>query len=177
MSEHYLRKLDADMGEAEWEMFRAIPAEEIGWENPAHHMNYDEWRKWFDKYINGEWTEKRHAEHRNQTFTQISYIMYLEDYPIGLFKLKPRKIDRVSDDWAEIAYVIRPVCRGKNLGTKIIELGIAEAKKIGMSELEANVNRHNVPSWRAVEKCGFRLVGETEWGSRKYELKLKGDER
>ena len=178
MSEkHYLRKLDADMGRAEYDMYRAIPAEEIGWENPAHHMTFAKWREYLQDLIGDEFREKVHPEHENLTYSETSYIMYLEDYPIGLIKLKPRKNGGELDGWAEVSYVIRPVCRGTGLATTMLNLLKVEAQKRGVATLAAFANRHNVASWRTLEKCNFQLVRETEWGSKYYELVLIEEEK
>lgn len=154
MAEHYLRKLDDKMSHAEYKMYRAIPAEEIGWENPAHHMIYDEWYDFLQKKI---------AEEFDEIIPRITYIMYLEEYPIGIISLGLK----MTKD-GNISYCIRPICRGKDLGEKMLGLAIQEAKKLGVATLCGNADKHNITSWKTMEKCGFEFVGETDWGSRQY---------
>ena len=158
MSEHYLRKLDENMGHEEYNMYRAIPAEEIGWENPAHHMTYDEWREYLKTRIGYEFSEET---------PRITYIMYLKNYPIGIVSLRLK----VTDD-GNVSYCIRPVCRGKGLGKKMLELVIEEAKKLGINILVGNANKHNVPSWKTMEKCGFEFMNDNDWGSKQYKLSI-----
>jgi predicted acetyltransferase len=158
MSEHYLRKLDEKMGHEEYDMYRAIPAEEIGWENPAHHMFYDEWRGYLETRISYEFDGEA---------PRITYIMYLEDYPIGIVSLGLK----VTED-GNVSYCIRPVCRGKDLGKKILELAIEEAKKLGIKTLIGNANKHNISSWKTMEKCGFEFLNDTDWGSKQYKLSI-----
>jgi len=159
MSEHYLRKLDENMGKTEWKMYRAIPAEEIGWENLAHHMNYYEWREYLTHQINKEFKEK----------PKITYIMYLEDYPIGIAKLK---LNPKNKNLCEVAYCIRPICRSKGLGKVILELLKQETKKQGFSKLVGFANKNNIVSCKTMESCGFKLIELSEWGSNKYEINL-----
>ena len=154
MSKHYLRKLDDKMGKAEYDMYRAIPAEEIGMENPCHFMSYNEWRKW----LNGEISQKEY----------ITYIMYLEDYQIGHITIA----FNIKTDGGNLSYVIRPVCRGKGLSEVMLKLAIQEAKQLGIKKLVGFANKRNVASWQTMEKSGFTFIKETEWLSKQYELKL-----
>jgi peptide deformylase len=150
MSKHYLRRLDAKMGRPEYNMNRAIPAKEIGMENPCHHMSYDAWRKW----LAGEIAQDEYA----------TFIMYLDDYPIGHITV----VFDEKTDGGNLSYVIRPVCRGKGLAAVMLDLVIPEAKKLGVKELTGFANKTNHASRRTMEKCGFVFVRETEWGSRYY---------
>lgn len=159
MTDHYLRKLDERMGHDEYDMFRAIPAEEIGWENPAHHMTYDEWREYLQKSI---------AQEHESENPKITFVMYLGDYPIGISYLR---LKRTED--GDVAYCVRPICRGKGLGEVMLSLTIEEAKKRDFQDLQAFANKYNVASWKTLEKCGFCFIDETEWGSKKYEFKLR----
>jgi predicted acetyltransferase len=154
MSKHYLHKLDDKMGKAEYEMYRAIPAEEIGIGNPCHHMSYDEWRKW----LSGEISQNEY----------ITFIMYLRDFPIGHITVA---FD-IKTDGGNLSYVVRPLCRGKGLGEVMLKLAIQEAKQLGIRKLVGFANRHNIASWQTMEKSGLTFVKETEWSSRQYELTL-----
>jgi predicted acetyltransferase len=159
MSEHYLRKVDDDMGKAEWKMYRAIPAEEIGWENAAHHMDYEQWREYLKRQIAKEFRDQ----------PKLTYIMYLEQYPIGVAKLK---YDSDNESSREVAYCIRPICRSKGLGKVMLELLKKEAKELGITELAGYANKHNVASCKTMESCGFEFVELSEWGSNKYKISL-----
>ena len=159
MSKHYLRKLDDKMGKAEYEMERAYPAEEPGIEIPAHHMTYDEWREFLKMRIDREFDKK------NQ---RAGYFLYLEDYPIGIINLS----DKIDEDNGNIGYSIRPICRGKGLAVVMLNLLKDEAKKRGISKLVGHANEYNVASWKTMEKCGFKYIGDTDWGSKRYEFKI-----
>jgi RimJ/RimL family protein N-acetyltransferase len=154
MIKHYLRKLDNKMGQVEYKMYRAFPAEEIGMEHICHHMSYDEWRKW----LAGEVAQKEY----------VTYLMYLRDYPIGTITVA---FDEAADS-GNVSYSIRPVCRGKGLGVIMLNLAIHEAKDLGIKKLTGFANKFNSASWRTMEKCGFIFMEETEWASKKYELSL-----
>lgn len=160
MSEnHYLRKLDERMGKEEWNMYRSIPAEEVGMENPQHWMSYDEWREWLKSEIAREFSKDPY----------ITYIMYLEDYPIG-------RISMGFDEKTEhgnLSYVVRPVCRGAGLGVTMLRLLIEEAKKHKLHKLVGFANKRNTASWKTMEKCNFTLIGKDEHGwSKEYHLEV-----
>jgi RimJ/RimL family protein N-acetyltransferase len=153
--------MDKEMGKAEYEMYRAIPAEEIGIESPAHHMSFDEWKKLRDLYINSEFDKEK---------PYIVFIMYLEKYPIGWISLS--LYDLIDDEDDNVSYCVRPVCRGKGLSAVMLNLLKDEAKKRGIGKLVGFANKHNVASWKAMEESGFSFVRETAWASKQYELKL-----
>jgi predicted acetyltransferase len=172
MSEgHYLKKLSLDMGQAEYEMYRAIPAEEIGWENPAHHMTYDEWRQYLQDNISRETIYKVDNNDVTISFVQVSFIMYLDDYPIGLGMIRLRYREGKADGYARVPYVIRPVCRGSGLGITILELLEQEAAKYNVSVLAGSVNKHNIASQKTLEHRGFVFI-KAVGSSRYYEKKL-----
>jgi len=164
MSEkHYLRKMNEQMGRAEYDMYRAIPAEEIGMENPCHWMSYDEWREWLKTEIAREFDEGEES--------CITYIMYLGDYPIGRIRMGLNE----ETENGNISYVIRPVCRGTGLGITMLRLAIEEAKKYSIRRLVGFTNKHNVASQKTMEECGFEFVGEDGHGwSREYHLMVNG---
>lgn len=149
-----MRKLDDKMGEAEYKMYRAIPAEEIGMENPCHHMSYDEWRKWLEGEISQE--------------EYVTYVMYLKDFPIGHITVA----FNIKTDGGNLSYAIRPISRAMGLGVVMLKLVIGEAKLLGIKRLVGSARKTNVASWRMMEECGFTFLKETEWSSKEYELKL-----
>jgi len=152
---HYLRQLDDQMGRAEYDMYRAIPAEEVGMENPQHHMTYDEWRDW----LAGEIAQNKY----------VTYIMYLRDYPIGHITIA---FDEDIED-GNLSQVVRPVCRGSGLGKIMLKLAIEEARKLGVKKLVGYAREFNVASWKMMEACGFTFIEETYYGSKHYELDLE----
>jgi Predicted acetyltransferase len=156
MSKHYLQKINLDMGKDEYNMYRAIPAEEIGYENPAHHMNYNEWREYLKENIKQE---------NSIDNPRITYIMYLEKYPIGIASLRPKDASN-----GNISYCIRPVCRGSGLGTKILDLLIHEAQKLNMTSLLGQCNKNNLVSQKTMIKNGMVLYKQDDF-SKFYRLK------
>ncbi len=157
MTKHYLRKLDDNMADTEYKMYRAIPAEEIGVENICHHMTYEEWRDW----LAGEIAQDEY----------VTFIMYKDDYPVGevTVALDP------ETDGGNLSYVIRPVCRGQGLSSVMLDLAIAEAKNLGVEKLVGFANKVNSASAKTMEKCGFSLMKETEH-EKYYEFDLRREE-
>jgi predicted acetyltransferase len=150
-------------------MYRAIPAEEIGWENPAHHMQYNEWRKYLHRRINCEFKFDRRDRSEVNLY---SYIMYLDKYPIGLIHMSVYHKNQKLTGLADIGYVIRPVCRGTGLGITILSLLIGEAKGSGVTKLRGHANKYNPASCKTMESCGFKFIRNTEQGSKEYVLEL-----
>lgn len=171
MSEgHYLRKIDEQMGQKEYEMYRAIPAEELGWENPAHHFSYEQWREFLYERIKKEFDKEDPC---------VTHIMYLGDYPIGIINLylnSQSAIGKNERSGSNVSYIIRPICRGTGLGRTMLELAIDEARKLGIKKLTSAANRHNAASWKTMEDCGFTFIKELDYGSKYYELNLEETE-
>lgn len=157
-----MRELDELMGKSEWKMYQAIPVEEIGWVNAAHHLSYAKWREYL----------KRQIAKTNSQSPKITYIMYLKDYPIGVAKLKfcPGE----SDNVCEVAYCVRPVCRGSGLSKVMLELLKKEASKRGHKKLIGRAHVRNVASRKTMESCGFNLVERENLSPNKcaYEITL-----
>ena len=153
--DHFLRKLDSQMGKAEYDMYRAIPAEELGVENPQHHMTYNEWRAWLEKEI---------AQTEYST-----YIMYSGEYPIGHVTISTNE----DIEGGNLSYVIRPVCRGAGLAKIMLKLAIDEARKLGIGKLVGFVSKYNVASQSVMEDCDFTPAKDTERGLKCYEFRLE----
>lgn len=75
-----------------------------------------------------------------------------------------------------IYYEIFPEYQGKGYGNKILELGLEEAKKIGLHEVYITCMEDNIPSKKIIENNGGEFVKELLIPSRgKKMLKYKID--
>ncbi|MDQ3007463.1 MAG: GNAT family N-acetyltransferase [Chloroflexota bacterium] len=84
-----------------------------------------------------------------------------------------------SGEW-EVGYWIGKEFWGKGIATQALSLFLNLVKT---RPLYAHVARHNIASWRVLEKCGFKLTGEDKYfnpGGEEVEefiLKLGGQEK
>jgi UDP-2,4-diacetamido-2,4,6-trideoxy-beta-L-altropyranose hydrolase len=88
-------------------------------------------------------------------------ILKVDQIPVGQVRC-----DWVDADTAEIDFSIDAKFRGLGLGTRLIQLSLAEAAQhLGVQTLRAMVKETNEPSCRVFESAGFeRMGGETVEG-------------
>lgn len=61
---------------------------------------------------------------------------------------------------SHIYYEIEPAFRGKGYGKKLLELGLREAKKIGLKEIAITCMEDNLASKKVIESNGGVMVDE-----------------
>ena len=61
---------------------------------------------------------------------------------------------------AEIGYSLSPAFQGRGLATEALRCGLAYAlDELGLLRIEADIDSRNKPSWRLLERVGFRREG------------------
>lgn len=76
------------------------------------------------------------------------------------------------DGTAEISIYLHPDCRGKGIGSLLIERAIRECPRLGLTNLVGFVFGHNEPSLALLRKFGFE-----QWGLLPKVARLDGVER
>ena len=59
-----------------------------------------------------------------------------------------------------IGYSVRPSERGKGYATRMLEMALAEARRLGLKRVLITCDRKNVASARVIRKNGGRLENE-----------------
>jgi predicted acetyltransferase len=91
------------------------------------------------------------------------YELYDRDTHIGMLQIrhKPGRREVVPPHMAtNIYYEIDKNYRQKGYGTKLLELGLVEAKRIGLHELFLGCMEDNVASKKIIERNGGIFVAE-----------------
>jgi len=73
---------------------------------------------------------------------------------IGHTNLRHKLNDYLKKEGGNIGYYIRPSERSKGYGTKILELVLVEAKKIGLKKALVTCDQSNIASQKVIEKNG-----------------------
>ena len=89
-----LKELNLNMGKDEWEMYQDIPNGEFGQTNDCFGLPYEE----FKNYLKREIARKQNEVTYDDT-PAITYIMYVNNYPVGLICLRT-KIDENWRKWS-----------------------------------------------------------------------------
>ena len=101
----------------------------------------------------------------------ISYIMYVDKRPIGLLCLRT-EIDENWKKWSgNFYYRVRVSDRKKGYGTKMLELGLKEFRKLSFKEIYGQSSAGNTASAKVIENNGGILLEEDE-GTRYYKITL-----
>jgi len=88
--------------------------------------------------------------------------MYVDDYPVGYLGIRT-ELDNNWLKWSgNVYYVIRPSERKKGYGTKILNLAIEEAKKLGFKEIYLQSSEGNIGSAKVIEKNGGILLKDED---------------
>lgn len=77
---------------------------------------------------------------------------------IGHTNIRHSLNDFLKQIGGHIGYYIRPSARGKGYGTKILELALIEAKKIGIKKALVSCNEDNLASRKVIEKNNGKLL-------------------
>ena len=78
-------------------------------------------------------------------------LVRIDDEPVAFVAWQKSAADSMK---LEKLYVA-PAHHGKGVGRALIEHVVDAARRAGCREVRLNVNRHNGPSIRAYERCGF----------------------
>lgn len=82
-------------------------------------------------------------------------------YEIGQFYPTYQPPESVHLDHGYIAeLVVSKSYVGKGIGTRLLGYAIAELQKMGVREVYAMRHADNVPSGRAMQKCGMTIINE-----------------
>jgi predicted acetyltransferase len=106
-----------------------------------------------------------HLKHiqTNDPLPTSQYELYDGDTHIGMLQIrhKPGRREAVPSHMAtNIYYEIDKEYRRKGYGTKLLELGLVEAKRIGLHELFVWCMEDNVASKKIIERNGGVFVAE-----------------
>ncbi|SPU04686.1 putative phosphinothricin acetyltransferase [Bacillus tequilensis] len=81
---------------------------------------------------------------------------------------------------AEVSIYIDEACRGKGVGSYLLQEALRIAPELGIRSLMAFIFGHNKPSLKLFEKHGFsewgRFPGIAEMDGKRYDLKILGRE-
>ena len=73
---------------------------------------------------------------------------------VGCSRLRHRLTQFLAERGGHIGYDVRPSERRRGYGTRLLQLTLAEARRIGLTRLLITADEGNVPSWRIIEKNG-----------------------
>jgi len=151
----YLKKLSIDIGDLEYMMYQEIPQSENGAINNLKGATLIDYYILIKKRISEEFAE---LDERNTP--RITYIMYVNDYPVGEIMIRPVLNDYWETFSGNIGYKIRPSERNKGYGNIILKLALEECKKLKMHEVYLQCLKNNIYSSNVILKNNGKLINE-----------------
>lgn len=139
-SQAELRKLSSQDGQEIYDMLQKLPEMENGFNNTFYGLDFASFQE-----------ELARCEKESQGIglqpgrvPQTIFWYYVEGRPVGLIKVRHVLTDSLRVQGGNIGYAIIPEERGKGLGSKMLQLALAEAKKLGLEKvlLTCEVGNH-----------------------------------
>lgn len=148
-----LKKFNSHIGKLEYEMYQEIPKYENGAVNTAYNMTYDEFKEFIMDTI-----EEESTVFNMFSTPRITYILYIDDYPVGEIKIRPLLNQYWYERSGNIGYKIRPSERGKGYGNIILEEGLKIAREYSLTEVFVQCNKDNIISSKCILKNNGELI-------------------
>ncbi|GAA1308817.1 GNAT family N-acetyltransferase [Brachybacterium tyrofermentans] len=86
---------------------------------------------------------------------------------LGFIVIRHRLTTYLFDQGGHIGYSVRPSARRQGIASAALELGLAEARGLGISPVLVTCDEDNVASRRTIEKAGGQYENSVE-GKRRY---------
>lgn len=148
-------------------MSKKIPAEEHGFENHAHGLSEQE----FKKYIISKVAESKGENLSEGYVPQTHYLLMVDGLCVGFSKLRHYLTEALLEHGGHIGYGINPDERGKKYGNLILAETLKKAKEMELSKVLLTCEIDNIPSWKVIERNGGVLEKE-ENGNKFYWIGL-----
>lgn len=156
----YLKKVNIEDVEEEYNAIKSMPAEENGFENRYYNVTKDEF---LNQVIPNLLKNSEGLELPDGHVPDTYYFLWNDNKIVGLFKIRHYLNDFLKNGSGHIGYGILPEYRGKGFATQGLLLAIEKCKEIiREDEIYLSVNKDNPASLKVQLNCGAFIVGETE---------------
>lgn len=152
-----LIQLKVNDGAEIYQMLQDLPKEEQGFHNMFNGLSFDEFKQELIKRDK----ESRGEDLSADKVPQSLYWFYVDGKPAGMVKIRHYLNDYLREHGGHIGYALVPRYRGNGYGSKMLELGLQEAKVLGIKDVLVVCNPENHASKAVIIKNGGRLEKET----------------
>ena len=127
-----------------------------------------------------EWLKNIKNNTKEETLSEDSvltdvYLGVKNERVVGIVSVK-HDLDDSQEDASHITYSVRPSCRCKGCGTKMVKQALCKAKDIGLEEVQVAIPHDNIGSIKVIEKNNAELVKSVDNLGEQvdvYQLKLE----
>ena len=154
----YLKKLNAEDLEKEWQFVRDMPEDENGLTNSFHGVSREDFEhKAFPAMMNFMEGKNLPEGYVPETFL----FLWKDDEIIGQFRIRHYLCESLRTGAGHIGYFIAKPFRGKGYGTEGLRLTLEEAYRIvPEEEIYLRVNLDNPASLHVMLNNGGRIIGQ-----------------
>lgn len=148
-----LRPLNIKEDDEIYQMFQEIPAEEDGFENPAHGLSKEEFATFCQM-------EVAHSQGKNLPEGYVPstyYVLFADNQPVGVAKFRHYLNDFLRQYGGHIGYGIRPSARGQKFGNQILAEVLTYARQQGVAKALLTIRDYNIRSRKVCEYNGGKL--------------------
>lgn len=137
-----LRQLSISDGRDIYEMLKEIPYDENGYINSVNGKSFDEYKLW----LISDDEKSKSIGLESWMVPSNTYWLYVDDYPVGVAKLRHYLTDQLREEGGNVGYAVRPGERGKGYGTILLKMVLEEAKKLHIDKVLITVRNYNTAS-------------------------------
>ncbi len=148
-----LRPIRRQEDEAVYKMFQEIPAEEDGFENPAHGLSREEFADFCQRHVGYSEGINLQPGHVPDTY----YLLLVDGEVVGFCKLRHYLNDFLLSHGGHIGYGIRPSARGKKFGNRILAEVLKYTRQRGIERALLTIRDYNTRSRKVCEFNGGKL--------------------
>lgn len=149
-----LRELSMNDGREIFDMIKEIGPGENGYENGGYEVEYKD----FNQYLKDRIDMSEGKNLKPQFVPQTTYWLFIDDFPVGIGKLRHYLNDNLRILGGHIGYTIRPSKRQRGYGTIILKELLKKAKEIGIDEVLITCREDNTASKKVIQKNGLGLM-------------------
>lgn len=116
-------------------------------------------------YINSEAGFKLFEYHK---VADSTFIALLDNKVVGIVHLRHTLNEALLEVGGHIGYSTHPDYYGRGIATQMLQFGLAELKRLGVSRVLVTCTADNTASRRVIEKCGGVLKNTVIKGGKHY---------
>jgi predicted acetyltransferase len=146
---------------------------ELAWDHSsAGEPRYELALEDFDRYLREVEADTRPRPDQPSRVPQSEFWLEDEGTIIGVIRVRHWLTEALEREGGHIGYTIRPSMRRRRYGTRLLALGLVEAKRRGINPMRVTVDADNLGSIKVVEANGGQLDGSESDPHRRYWIHL-----
>lgn len=156
----YLKAVNTEDAEAEYEYYTSLPEDENGFTNSYFGVSHEE----FMTHVLPKLMKRARGEGLAEgRVPGTEFLLWEDDHIVGLFRVRHNLNEVLREGAGHIGFGIKPEYRGRGYASRGLALAIEEAKKIiPEDEIYMSVDKDNPASLKAMLRNGAYIHHEDD---------------